>query len=161
LTAASQQIVSAFETLGLSPEVIADQFDFDPTVVKATLMQFSAVYRQAAKGDSELDFNETEAKEARDVIMQIARYAEDDNLRLKAARYIRDDKKGRLDFGQQMKGLNINVLQFNAQMQKAIEATHRAKQLSTVIVNEDIRDSQKNNYTTSMPKILETITVDS
>lgn len=133
MTASNQQIIEAFETLGLTPEGIAEEFDFDLTMVKAILMQYSSQFRMAARGNNELDFDDNEAKQIRDVILNTALYSEDEHLRFKAAKYIRDDKKGRLDLGTALKGLNINVVQINDRMQKAFEAVERSKKLSTMV----------------------------
>lgn len=132
MTAANIQIVTAYEQLGLLPEQIAQEYDLDIESIKATLMQFSSAYRKAAKQDDQLNFSENELVAANQVIAQIMQYAEDDNLRLRAARYIRDDKKGRLD-ATQMRGLNINVLQFNMTLQKARERIAKAKNTDIVL----------------------------
>lgn len=161
MTAASQQIVTAFEDVGLTPEAIAAEYEYEVSVVKATLAQYSSKYRSAATKDDDLGFKDDEAKEMQDIILQIARYSEDDNLRFKAARYVRDDKKGRLDLIKQLPGLNISVLAFNAQMQKANEAIARAKQISATVasdpepVNNTTIDSDKKDS-----EVLEAVVAD-
>lgn len=132
MTAANTQIVVAYEQLGLTPEQIAESQQLELESVKATLMQFSSAYRKAAKQDDQLNFSEDELVRANQTIAQIMQYAEDDHLRLRAARYIRDDKKGRLDVTQ-MKGLNINVLQFNTVLQRARERVAAAKAKDIVL----------------------------
>lgn len=127
MTACNQQIVSAFEDLGMTPEEIAADQDLELSAVKAILMQFSAAYRKYCKKDVEACFTDEEETMARQVIAEIARYNEDDRLRLRAAMYIRDDKKGRLDVMKSLVGLNFNALTFNDQMRKAIEAKNRSK----------------------------------
>ena len=121
----------------MTPEEIASEQDLDIVSVKAILMQFSGLYREQCKVKEDLNFTDEEEVAARGVITNIARYSEDERLRLRAAIYIRDDKKGRLDVVRQMNGLNINVIHFNDQMKKAIAAKERAK----AIINVSAQDS--------------------
>lgn len=126
MTAANEQIVAAFEDSGMSPEDIATSLGFDILAVKAVLLQNCPSYRKSAKKDDALQFTENEAEEMKGIILNIARYEEDDqNLKFKAAKFILEDKKGRLDIGKQMNTLNINVLDFNEQMKRALEAERR------------------------------------
>jgi hypothetical protein len=142
MTAAARQIVSAFETCGMSPDEIAEDQELEPLAVKACLMQFSPMYKNELKNakEQEVEFSADDHVAAVDVIRNIAKYSEDERLQLKAATYIRDDKKGRLDAIKQLGGLNINVLQFNETMKKAIAATNRAKGL--VEVSSEVTSTQ-------------------
>ncbi|SRR6266404_870275 len=126
MTAGNKQIVTAYEDLGMSIDEIAHTQELEPLSVKAVLMQFSSLFRQDLKKD-EVEFTDEEHQTAKDVIVNTARYSEDERVRLKAAMYIRDDKKGRLDVLKQFSGLNINVFEFNETMRKAIAAKNRAK----------------------------------
>ena len=132
MTAANEQIISAFEELDMSPEQIAEDQDLDLTAVKSTLMQFSSKYRQICKKnpESEFNFSDDEAIRARQVIAQLAQYAEDESLKLRAAMFVLNDKKGRLDAPKALTGLNINVIQMNEHFKKAIEAVNKVKELS-------------------------------
>lgn len=128
MTATCQQIVTAYEELDLSPSEIAesDEFgEFDEIAIKAVLMQYSVKYRKDAKKDVSLQYNNTEQEEAKQAIIGIMRHAEDPNLILRAAKYIRDDAMGRLDIGKQMNTLNVSVQVFNEQMEKAKRAELR------------------------------------
>lgn len=127
MTAANSQIIAAYEDLGMSPDEIAQDQDLDVSAVKSVLIQFSTKFRKDIKVDESLDFTEDQVKRATDVILHLAQYSEDESLRFRAARYIRDDKKGRLDVIRSMTGLNINVLTINEQMQKAIAAVNKSK----------------------------------
>lgn len=130
MTAANEQIVSAFEDSGMSVDEIAQGLGFDIIAVKAVLMQHSPIYRKQSKKEDALQFTEDEASEMKGIILNIARYEEDDqNLKFKAAKFILEDKKGRLDIGKQMPALNINVLSFNEQMKKALAAEQRTLQI--------------------------------
>ena len=131
MTAHNEQIVTAFEVNGLEPEQIADAFGLDVLAVKSVLLQNSSIYRKDSKKDERLQFTEGEAEEMKTIILNIARYTEDDpNLQFKAAKFILEDKKGRLDAqatGKQMNQFNFNVLRFEEQMKKALEARERTE----------------------------------
>lgn len=130
MTAANEQIVTAFEVENMQPEEIAETFEYDVTAVKAILLQSSTIYRKASKQDITLAFNEQQAEEMKDIILSIARYAEEDHVRLKAAIHVRDDALGRLEMP---KGntFNFQILQFNEQMKKVKAAKER-----TLLVSE-------------------------
>lgn len=130
MTASNQQIVSQYEELGMSAEEIAEQEDIDVTCVKATLMQCSSKYRKECTKVDDTNFTDEQHRMATDVIAQIAAGQIDDtpvSTRLKAAMYLKDDKKGRLDAVKQMNGLNINVNHFNIAFQRAIAARNRSR----------------------------------
>ena len=115
----------------MSPEEIAEQEDIDITSIKAILMQFSSIYRKSCKVDDSLNFTEDELVRSNQVIASLMQYAEDENLRFRAAKYIRDDKKGRLDAPSALAGLNVNVLMFDERLKKALEAKNRSLGLIT------------------------------
>lgn len=129
MTAANLSIVQSFESLGMTPEEIAEAEDLDLSAVKGILMQNSAKYRKACKKDVDFCFSDDEAMAAKQAIVEIMRYTDDDNLKLRAAKYLLDDKKGRLDVVKQQTGLNVNILQFNEHMQQALAAVQRSKEL--------------------------------
>ena len=118
-----EQLKISYETLGMSPEDIAADRDLDLGAVKAGLMQCSSVYRrdcgQKESSEDVLNFSDDDLVAVNKVIKEIALGSEDDNLRLKAAIYIRDDKKGRNEVQKAVSGMNFNILQFNQYMQKA------------------------------------------
>lgn len=121
MSGANQSIVTLYEIEGLTPEQIADAEGWELGAVKSILMQCSEMYNAKLKTKEEDGFSDQEALAARKVIANIAQYGEDEQLRLRAAMYVRNDKKGRLDIAQASKGLNINVTMINAGIQKAIE----------------------------------------
>ena len=114
-------IRESYDTLGLSVEEIAEQQELDVTAVKAALLQSSAKYRAQSKKEDELNFTPDEQAIAKRVIAELAMGAEDDHVRLRAAKYLRDDAKGRLDLGK-ASDLRINVLQFNQILVRAKES---------------------------------------
>ena len=121
------QIKTSFEVLHMSPEEIAEDRGLEVVSVKAALMQASALYRKSCNKEEEgedqtLNFSNDDMRRVNEVIRGIALSSEDDNLRLKAAMYIRDDKKGRKDTVKAVQGMQFNILQFNQSMQ-AIRST--------------------------------------
>ena len=127
MTAANQTIITLYELEGLSPEQIAEAEGYELAAVKSILMQFSPVYKQKLKVGEEEGFTDTEEKACRSVIAQIAQYAEDDHVRLRAAMYVRNDKKGRLDIAKAQQGLNINVTMINEGIAQAIERANASR----------------------------------
>mgnify|MGYP007068387253 CR=1 FL=1 len=125
MTAANEQIVAAFEDNNMSIEEIADDFGYDALAVKAILMQNSVAYRKQMKINPDMNFTEDEAVEMRNIVVSLARYAENQDLQFRCARYILDDLKGRLDMGNQVKNININITNFNEQMKRARAAAER------------------------------------
>lgn len=136
MTAANTSIVTAYEDLGMSPDEIAADQEYDIAAVKSVLMASSSKYRKACGKDEECNFSASEEKRAIEVIAQIAQFSEDDNCRLRAAIFIRQDKRGRLDAVKQMAGLNINVISMNEQMKKALSAIQKSKGGQVVDVEE-------------------------
>jgi len=132
LTGTNQQIVTAYETLDMSAADISQEFDMEELSVKACLMQFSDKYRQATKKMVNNDFNDDELVEANQAIIATMRNTEDEHLRLRAARYIRDDKKGRLDILNGIGKMNVNIVMFNERLLQARQAKEKSKQLNEV-----------------------------
>lgn len=125
--AANEQIVTAYETLGMTPEEIAEDQGLELVAVKAALMQCSSAYRKATKVDDSLNFSDDELRMANQTIALLAGHSEDERVKLKAAIYIRDDKKGRFDVAKTMNNMNINILNFAEHMKKALAARDRSK----------------------------------
>lgn len=146
MTCGAQQIVNAYETLDMSPEDIAKEQELDILSIKACLCQFSEKYRaditnestcRKANGISEqsnvpatviLGFTEQQERMALDTIANLAQYSDDENVQLRAAKYIRDDRTGRMDFANKMGSLNVNVFAFNEQLRKAMSVVKVAKE---------------------------------
>lgn len=129
LTGINQQILTAYEELGMSINEIATEFDgIDIVAIKSILMSFSPKYRKDMTENKSLDFNDNELSEANSVILHLMRYSEDEHIRARLARYVRDDKKGRLDIaGIGRNGLNVNILMFNQRLAQARVAKERSK----------------------------------
>lgn len=124
----NQQIVQAFDELKLTPTQIAEQFGMDEIAVKATLMQFSPVYRKTM--DTQIDYNlsDKEALEAKETLVRLMRHSPDEHLQFKVAKYILDDKKGRLDVGKNLAGMRIDVNVFNQYLVQGRDALKISKQ---------------------------------
>lgn len=129
----AESIKVAYETLQMTPEEIAEDRELEIASVKASLMATSSSYRKACgqEPDEEdaLNFSNQDLKDVNEVILQTAKYAEDPNLRLKAAMYVRDDKKGRKEVVKQMGGQQFNILVFNEQMARIREAKQKALEI--------------------------------
>lgn len=120
---ALQQIVTSYETLGLTVEQIANLDGLEPAAVKAILYSNSALYREAntptsKDGDATEAgpdaFNSTDEQLALGVIRRVAQTSDDDNAALRAAMFIRNDKRGRLDVKAGLRDLRLNVSVINA-----------------------------------------------
>ena len=90
MTAASQQIVTAYEDLGMTIDEIAAQGLGEPVAIKAVLLQWSQKYREDTKTNKSCDFTDEDRDQALAVIRNAAMYAEDEHLRFRAAKYIHD-----------------------------------------------------------------------
>lgn len=135
MTSEQEQIKVSYETLGMTPEEISVERDLDVVAVKASLMCVSNQYRQAMRveGKSGVDVEEkklgfTDEQEERvlERIYNIAVGSENDAVALNACKYVRDDKRGRLDVVGAVRGLNFNVLMFNDALRKAESAVDKA-----------------------------------
>lgn len=123
------QIKTAYENEGMSPEAIAEDLGFDIVAVKSTLMSNSAQYRKAcgmeSPDESELNFSDRELQEINQIIVDTARGATlpsgdvDWSTRLKAAMYVRDDKKGRKEIVKAVQNTQNNVMFINDMLQSA------------------------------------------
>ena len=114
-SAADQQILSAFEVSGMSPEEIAEDLGFSVSGVKAKLMSISSKYRKACgkegEEEDELNFSRAEQLQIKRELFQLAVTTEDENLKGKLLLNLRDDGKGRKDVVKQMQGNQFNILQ--------------------------------------------------
>lgn len=126
-------IKESFERLGMTAEEIAQDRDLEVESVKACLMSVSARFRRECLGSESEDgsedgknFSDEQLRRVNQRIYDIAVGSDNDAIALKAATYIRDDKKGRRDVVNTIRGLNFNVLSFNAMLQKADTVVQQA-----------------------------------
>lgn len=137
MTSAVTQIKSAYEQ-GMTPAEIAEDQCLELGAVKAALMQSSKVYRkECGMEDEEVsdgkNFDDDQLRVVNKVIFETAIAATlpdgsiDWRCRLDAAKYVRDDKKGRKEVVKQVQGNVFNILQLNEQFKESREAANRAK----------------------------------
>lgn len=123
MTSELESLKTCYETLGMTPEEIAEDRALEVTAVKAGLVQCSSKYRRDSGGieldKKALDFDDNDVLLSKNTIREIALGSDDEGLRLKAAIYMRDDYKGRLDVKKALQGSGFNILQFNNFMQVA------------------------------------------
>ena len=126
-----ESIRTGYETLGLSPEQIAEDRNLTVEAVKAALLNCSSKYRRAANAEplaeSRLNFDDDQHAMVIEEIVRLALYAEDEGVRTKNCHYIRDDKKGRRELRTVLGGNTFNILAFNQTMQRAREGAERMK----------------------------------
>ena len=132
-SATDQQIKTAFEESGMTPEEISEDLGFQVEAVKAKLMQVSSKYRKACGMESleedALNFSNDQLQRANEVIYELAVGSEDDHLRFKAATYIRDDKKGRKEVVKALGNTSFNMFQFNGLLQNARQGAEKMREL--------------------------------
>jgi hypothetical protein len=116
------QIIEQYETLGMTVAQISEVEKMPEIVIKTVLEAHSAKYRADVKANLSADFNETDEQLALETIRRVARNSDDDSVALKAAMFMRNDKKGRLDVKKGIVGLKLNVSVINDHIQKAMEA---------------------------------------
>lgn len=132
------QIKAAFENNGMSPEEIAQEFDFDVVAVKAKLMQVSSVYRKACNQEPDevedgLNFTNDQLRRINEQIYANAIGATlpdgspDFKTMQRACEYIRDDKKGRRDAAKHFRDNPFNLIQFNQVIQQSRVMAEEAK----------------------------------
>ncbi len=130
-----ESIKVGYDTLGLSLEDIARDRELEIGAVKAALLQCSSKYRRdvghidsaASDSESNLDFSNADLKLVNAVILEKALYGESEDIQLKAATYIRDDKKGRKELRHVLGGNTFNILAFNQNMARVRESVEKMK----------------------------------
>lgn len=137
MSGSDQQIVTSYEDLGMSVEEIASDTGWDELAIKAILIQNSMVYRDSIKspvGGNENDtskiegFSEQDNLDAIRTVREILNASDEPHIQLKAAMFIRNDKKGRLDVVKAIKDApRFTINQFNITLAKARDARLRAR----------------------------------
>lgn len=126
MQAATQQLILGYEKLHLSLEDLASEHSISITEVKMMLTQYSSIYRADCKdtskaGNRDLDFSDDDLDTANQVIRSIVASTDDEHLKFKAAKYIREDKKGRLDINKAIQKIGVDLSTFNRHMQQMRE----------------------------------------
>lgn len=137
MTALLEAFKTQYEDLRLTPEQIAEQEDLDLAAVKAGLMQCSSQYRRACnqsdRDDETLNFSNDDLRRVNGAILELALSADNEGVRLSAAKYVRDDKKGRNDVVKQVGGMAMNILQINQFMAKNRAMANDVKKQAGVV----------------------------
>jgi hypothetical protein len=140
MTAQIAYIVKEYDELNLSIEdIVEEHSELEVESVKAVLATYSAKYRQAVKdeegipnGADKLGFSDEEAEAAKMAIAGLLQTTDDDYLRFRVAKRIIDEKKGRLDVDKDLKGLQLNVIEFNGMLRRLKEGMNRTKEMKVV-----------------------------
>lgn len=129
-----EQIRILFEQEGMTVEQISSDRDLTVDSVKIALMSCSPKYKRLCANEPEdesfYNFSKEQHRRALDEIANLSTSAENEGVRLKAAIFVRDDSKGRLDTVKQVGGFQFNVLQIDSRMRKAMAAMSPMKQIS-------------------------------
>ena len=144
-----EQLRVSYEDLGMSLSEIERDFpQFSIESIKAGLTSCSSKYRNDCKSEvktqeqidaESLNFSDDELRLANKTIVELALGSEDDHLRLKAATYIRDDKKGRKEVAALIRSQNtFNIFAFNEQMQKTRSLASGLKEKALRSLNKPI-----------------------
>jgi hypothetical protein len=133
MTAANQEIITCYETLGLSPDAIAAEYGYELESIKAVLLSFSKLYREREKlvkaeaNQVKEDISEGEYEEILSAYKTLALTSDNDHVRERALRNLIDEKKGRNNPRNLVKNdRTINVIVFNQNLIKARQAKERA-----------------------------------
>lgn len=149
IPASNAQVVDVYES-GVPIEAIASEFNYEVDAVKLILLQCSKVYQRAVTGIKSLEllnrdmndepisdtFTSDDEIMAKNAIRSLARESEMDNVRLKAAIYVVDERKGRNDAIKNLAraggvgGFNITVV--NNHFKEMRAAMARAKSAKVV-----------------------------
>lgn len=123
MTAIENQIVKLYEQEHWDLNLIAKECGFDLVEIKTCLMMYSKGYRSDIKAnDPKTDYDDSDLEFATRKLVQIAQTTEDDDLAARICKYIRNDKKGRLDAMNQMGNLHISIFEFNQALKQGREA---------------------------------------
>lgn len=139
--AATLQIKRAYEQEKLTPEQIAEDLGWDVIAVKSALIGNSTQYRKDCNAEpldeSVLNFSDDELHSANRVIVECALGAclptgdPDWRVRLNAAQYIRDDKKGRKEVRTVVQNTTNNVMVVSEALRAAREGAGKLKDAFT------------------------------
>lgn len=122
MSSEQEAIKNSYERLKMTVLEIAENRSLEPEAVKISLMNSSSQYRkdcgialndESGVKDDGHNFTDEQLGRANETILNLALGAENETVKLKAAIYIRDDKRGRLDVVKALSGIPINILQIN------------------------------------------------
>lgn len=132
------EIVSLYETHGMGEVEIAEELGVSVNAVKAVLLQYSKVHKRAHKKLENEYISEDMLRRLYEDHFILATESDNDAVRLKAAQYLINDRRGRLDVEVKAKeekpANNTNI--FNILIQRAAEQKAKVLDASKVEVKE-------------------------
>ena len=132
------QIAKAYDE-GSSIDELVGLFNYDTEQIKQVLVQFSKRYRAEIKKDTlATDFTDDDLALSTAVFKEVMLSTDDDYLKVRCARYIRDDKKGRLDALKGLGTLKIDVYNINLALKRAREAKAATDSEKPIIELEEV-----------------------
>lgn len=156
MTAEMAIILKQYDEHNMSIEDIVAEADgeYEVESVKAVLAQYSAKYRAAVRGNEKSieDFSQDEGDMAKQAIASIMMSTDDDYLKFRTAKYIRDDKKGRLDVDKMGK-LNIDIMTFNIHIKQAKQARERTMGMIPASSRDSKQSSESNQQVINVEKV--------
>ena|SRR5947208_1272860 len=138
MNATENQIITLYDDIGLNTKQIGEELELCEESVKMVLQKYSAKFRQEESSNNlvetkEKEFTTDEFTAAKQAIASLL-YAEHEGTRLRAAKFIVNENKGRNDVKQAIntlyKNSNFNVLIINEQLSRARQALENSKKLA-------------------------------
>ena len=132
---ASTEVIHLYESCGMTVSQIAEECNLEESAVKGLLSNYSTKFKQEAS-KAEEEISSSEKQEFVEVIKSLARCAENEQIKMKCAMWLVDERKGRNDAKVKMLSrlasggngaVNINILTLNDQLKKAREAIDFSK----------------------------------
>jgi hypothetical protein len=156
ISALDTQVLTAYETLGMSPEEIAGELQINLEAVIYSLSSNSPSYRKFVRdsekanstGGSQIttpvegalvsttipnDVSDAESQEMLEIMKQIARAGDNEDTRFKAAKYIFEEKKGRNAAVVERIGSGLSLAHLNNAIQDAVKRASAYGHIKPVI----------------------------
>lgn len=132
----NEQIVTLYESSGLTIDELSQTFELPHEVIKIALASRSAKFHKDIKKDKTL-FDESALDEAV-IVMRQCLYAEESSTKIRAAKFIINEAKGRHDVAnvKNLNGINLNLI--NIHYQQALAAKNKAKGIQTPSVSQEL-----------------------
>lgn len=139
---ANEELAQMYDA-GLSLEEMALETGYEVSAIKNTLLQISSRYRAEARLVAKREGAKPQITDEEDdaiieALKNIVYSSDNDMVRVKAAIYLHDEKKGRNDARlKQTSGVNINVLMLNSALKKVRQIDADVK---SIIDLDNVRD---------------------
>lgn len=154
ISALDTQVLTAYETLGMSPEEIASELQINLEAVIYSLSSNSPSYRAFIRnsekanstGGSQIttpvegvstttlnDVSDADSKEMLEIMKQIARAGDNEDTRFKAAKYIFEERKGRNAAVAERIGSGLSLAHLNNAIQDAVKRASAYGHIKPVI----------------------------